>query len=588
MDLQVKAEPLARRLPERDRELARPTAADPVNAGSDADTARFPGSPWRVIAVVTIVGVLMTAAASWAAWSLDRRNEDRLLRVQTRQAAALISAEIGNITSPLGTALRVAIATDGSDEEFSRFMSTQIGPDRLFVDASLWRVEGSSLQLVTAVGAPPESLSSSTDELMRLAMHADSFVVAGLPIGSMTRVVYALADPSTPGYVVLARRAIPANRQVPVESHSAFSNLHFVTYLGDSTRSADLATTDVAPSELPLRGRTDRTKIPFGNTVITLVTSPAGRLGGDLGAQLPWIFIAVGSLMTAATAAGSTRLVRHRRDAEHDADTITRLYEQLDHRFGEQRHISETLQRALLPQRNPPVPGLDVASRYAAGTRGVEVGGDWYSIVLVDDDHFAFVVGDVSGRGLSAAAIMARLRFTLRAYLLEGHLPDKALQMCRRQIDVVEDGHFATVLVGVGNIATREVTLANAGHLNPLVLTDSSAEFVATKVGVPLGVAKSADYQLTTFTMAPNSTLLAFTDGLVERRGEDLLRGLDRLAAAAPTREPSLDDSLARILSTMHNDGSEDDIAILAFRWIAPSPGSRETRASGPGPSEPA
>jgi serine phosphatase RsbU (regulator of sigma subunit) len=239
----------------------------------------------------------------------------------------------------------------------------------------------------------------------------------------------------------------------------------------------------------------------------------------------------------------------------------------LDDRFGEQRHISETLQRALLPQRNPPVRGLEIASRYVGGTRGVEVGGDWYSIVPVDDEQFAFVVGDVSGRGLSAATVMARLRFTLRAYLLEGHPPDRALEMCNRQIDITGDGHFATVMVGIGNIDTRELTIANAGHLSPLVLTDSAAGFISTKVGVPLGVDTSSHYELTTHVMPPRSTFVAFTDGLVERRGEDLDRGLDRLAAAAAVRGASLDESLTGILSAMNHDGSEDDIAILAFRW---------------------
>ena len=67
---------------------------------------------------------------------------------------------------------------------------------------------------------------------------------------------------------------------------------------------------------------------------------------------------------------------------------------------------------------------------------GVDVGGDWYSIVGIDDTHFGFVVGDVSGRGVEAAAIMARIRFTIRAYLLEGHSPSKALHMCSEQLDV--------------------------------------------------------------------------------------------------------------------------------------------------------
>jgi serine phosphatase RsbU (regulator of sigma subunit) len=540
-----------------------------VEAASVGDRSRAPRASWRLVVAVIFVGLVVSAGASWGVWSADRRNEDRLLGVQTRQAAALISAEVVNITSPLVTALHVAIVTTGDGEQFATYMSTQIGSGRLFDGASLWRLEGSSPSLVTSVGVDPTSASSSSaiSELVRQASHSNSFVVAGLPAESMTQVVYALADASTPGLVVLGQRGIPPNRRVPIESHSAFSNLHYVTYLGDTTRSADLATTDVDPSELPLRSGTYRTTIPFGNTVITLVTSRARRLGGSLGAQLPWIFLAAGSLMTVVTAAGSAVLVRRRRVAEHDAATITRLYEQLDHRFGEQRHISETLQRALLPQRNPSIPGLEVASRYVAGTRGVDVGGDWYSIIRLDDNHFGFVVGDVSGRGLSAATIMARLRFTLRAYLLEGHPPERALQMCGRQIDVIDDGHFATVLVGVGNLTTRAMTLANAGHLNPLLLTSTTATYITTEVGVPLGVGTRADYQLTTFTMPPNSTLIAFTDGLVERRGEDLLKGMDRLAATAAALGTSLDDSLSRILSTMHHDGPEDDIAILAFQW---------------------
>src|SRR5207244_3645246 len=155
--------------------------------------------------------------------------------------------------------------------------------------------------------------------------------------------------------------------------------------------------------------------------------------------------------------------------------------------------------------------------------------------------------------------VMGRLRFTLRAYLMEGHPPNIALQMCNRQIDVVADDHFATVLVGVGNLTTRQVTFANAGHLNPLILTDAGAEYVTTEVGVPLGVEASAGYELSTITMPPGSTLIAYTDGLVERRGEDLLRGMDRLAATAANRLPSLDDSLAGILSTMNHEGPEDD-----------------------------
>jgi serine phosphatase RsbU (regulator of sigma subunit) len=230
----------------------------------------------------------------------------------------------------------------------------------------------------------------------------------------------------------------------------------------------------------------------------------------------------------------SAQLVSRRERAERDSATITDLYAKLDVLYSQQRGIAETLQRALLPRANPTIPGLEIATRYVAGADGVDIGGDWYSIVVIDDRHFAFVVGDVSGRGVSAAAVMARLRFTTRAYLLEGHPPDAVLQMCSHQLDINDDGHFATVLIGLVDRDTREVTLANAGHPEPLIIVGAHADYAATTVGPPLGTV-TARYVSTSFVMAPGSVLLAFTDGLVERRDQSLDIGLDRLRDIATT-----------------------------------------------------
>jgi serine phosphatase RsbU (regulator of sigma subunit) len=216
---------------------------------------------------------------------------------------------------------------------------------------------------------------------------------------------------------------------------------------------------------------------------------------------------------------------------------------------------------------NPLIPNLEVASRYVAGAGGVEVGGDWFSMIHLDDHRFGFVVGDVSGRGVEAAAIMARIRFTLRAYLFEGHSAAYALSMCSRQIDLAVDRHFATVLVGVGDLSTREITLSNAGHLNPVISSDSGSRFVEVAGGVPLGVSPSS-YDSTTIVMEPGSTLLAFTDGLVERRDEDLDEGLQRLLRAVPPSKAPLETRLTALLAAMTDDLSDDDVAILAFRWV--------------------
>ena len=232
------------------------------------------------------------------------------------------------------------------------------------------------------------------------------------------------------------------------------------------------------------------------------------------------------------------------------ATEIRRLYDELGGLFREQRTIAETLQRALLPKETPHIEGMEIAVEYVPGAKGMEIGGDWYSVIPVDDDRFAFVVGDVSGRGLSAATVMAALRFTIRTYALEGYWPTAILDKCSKQLHVLSDGHFATVLVGVGDLRRREITVANAGHLNPLVIDGESTSFIACRVGVPLGV-PGGTYESVTVTMPPNSTLIAFTDGLVENRAESLDVGLKRLEEAVRGEACPLHLLLAKVIADL-------------------------------------
>jgi serine phosphatase RsbU (regulator of sigma subunit) len=531
-------------------------------------TARF-DSASRVMAVAGLIGLIVTASVSWTAWRIDRNNEHRLLQLQTRQAANVVTSAIVGIQDPLETALDIAVATAGDPAQFASFMSTYTATGGLFVSASLWRTSGPAPVAVASAGeaSAMSPTSPAAQAFIQKAMQTSTFVVTSIAAPGLQRVGYALANPAKSTYAVYAERVIPANRQVPVESNSAFAELYYATYLGPTTSSAALETTDVAVDRLPLSGDTVRETIPFGDSSLTLVTAPIGHLGGAFGAQLPWILLTGGIVLTIAAAFVAGQLVRRRTAAESSAYTISDLYEKLDGLYGQQRTISETLQRAVLPQSNPVIPGLEIASCYVAGDVGVEIGGDWYSVIQVDDDHFAFVVGDISGHGVAAVAIMARIRFTLRAYLVEGHPPNIALALCSRQLDINVDGHMATVLVGIGELNTRRVTLANAGHPNPLVVSANQSNFVNTLVGPPLGVAEMS-YESTTFVMERGSTLVAFTDGLVERRNEDIGVGLQRLATAATSADGPLDALLAGILAELTHEQSEDDTAILAFRWV--------------------
>lgn len=527
--------------------------------------------PLAVGVLIALAGAAVSGLASVTAYHLDQSTERRLLDVQTRQAAALISSAIASIEAPLQTALEIAEVTGGTGAAVTTYLTGQAGKGGPFVSASVWHFGVNGPTRIAAVGHPIPADQSTQMALINQAHQARSLAVSGLPVQELDRIGYALADRSQM-YVVYAVRAIPPDRQVPVEKNSAFSELNYATYLGASTTAANLATTDVEAQSLPLSGHTSRQQIPFGNSVITLVTAARGHLGGTLESELWWLALLVGAVLTVGAAGASVRLARRRIDAEADTQTIGELYERLDDQYGEQRSISLTLQNALLPQTNPDIPGLQIASRYVAGVDGVEVGGDWFSVVAIDEESFAFVVGDVSGRGVRAAAVMARMRFTLRAYLAEGHPPEVALQLAARQLDIQADGHLATTLVGVGRPASREVVLASAGHPPPLLLADGRAEFLDLPVGRPLGVYSkvrlASQYTSVTRTMTPGSVLFVFTDGLVERRDEPLDVGFERLRGVVQSAGGSLDEVVDDVVHTMAGDGAADDLAILALRWL--------------------
>jgi serine phosphatase RsbU (regulator of sigma subunit) len=215
------------------------------------------------------------------------------------------------------------------------------------------------------------------------------------------------------------------------------------------------------------------------------------------------------------------------------------------------------------------VAGVQSATRYLPGTNGVDIGGDWYDLMPLDDGRFFFVVGDVSGRGVAAGSVMAALRFAIRAFVSEGHPPEVILESLRSMIDVADDHHFATVLCGIADVERREVRIASAGHLPPLCVQAGSAEFLDTPVGVPIGVRSTHPYRSSVVALPANATLLVYTDGLIERRGENLDVGLERLRTVAGSAASNpLDAMLDTVVSELAHAGLEDDTAILGVRWL--------------------
>jgi serine phosphatase RsbU (regulator of sigma subunit) len=292
-------------------------------------------------------------------------------------------------------------------------------------------------------------------------------------------------------------------------------------------------------------------------------------LGGSLPQTLPWAIALVGGLLTLVAVAVTVRLIERRRGAERLARRLETVAEENRRLYAQQRGIAQTLQHALLPDRLPQLPGLQASARYEPGVEGVEVGGDWYDLIELDERRLLLVVGDVSGRGLRAATTMAALRYAIHAYAAQGDSPPSLLAKLSKLVDVGAAGQLATVLCALIDVQARRVSVSSAGHLPPLMITDGHGQFVHTEVGLPVGVDRGAAYAATTITAPPGATLLAYTDGLVERRGESIDAGLERLRRRASGNHETLDDLLTRVVGGLREEAASDDTAVAGVRWVS-------------------
>ncbi|MEU2060212.1 PP2C family protein-serine/threonine phosphatase [Streptomyces sp. NPDC013455] len=224
------------------------------------------------------------------------------------------------------------------------------------------------------------------------------------------------------------------------------------------------------------------------------------------------------------------------------------------------------LQRALLAEPGRPHPNLDVAVRYLpAGSRAL-VGGDWCETVRLHFGRTLLVVGDVMGHGLESAVDMNAYRSSLR-YIAAADLPPHRVL---RQMDDIASGEAerrpATCLLARVDPGRGQVTLASAGHLPPaLIGRDGAASLLPVPAGPPLSTGLGG-YESATHRLAPGETLVLFTDGLVERRGEDIDCSLARLAALRFDAGDALDTVLDSILGRLDARHAEDDVAVLAAR----------------------
>jgi phosphoserine phosphatase RsbU/P len=224
----------------------------------------------------------------------------------------------------------------------------------------------------------------------------------------------------------------------------------------------------------------------------------------------------------------------------------------------------EALQRSLIPSALSAVAGTEMAGRYVPGS-GV-VGGDWYDVFTLPSGDLCVVIGDVAGSGLPAAVIMGRMRSALRAYALETPDPAEVLRRLDRKMQHFEPDALATVLYAVFDPALDQVHVCMAGHFPPVIaLPGQPAELASIATGLMIGVSPDAPRRVTTLPIPAGALLCFYTDGLIERPGQLIDDGLERLRRVVMAKPPEV--VCAEVMGELvGSEPARDDIALLIIR----------------------
>lgn len=240
-------------------------------------------------------------------------------------------------------------------------------------------------------------------------------------------------------------------------------------------------------------------------------------------------------------------------------------------RYDVEHATAIAFQQASLPAALPATEGAAVAARYRPATSSAAVGGDWYDVFSLADGRIALVVGDVVGHGMTAAAAMGNLRSSVRVLASVMPEPTALLRYLNVEIASIPDGFGATMAYGVIDVPSGRFDYVRAGHLPPLVLRfEGGAELPDGEPWPPLGVTPQSEPGTHTVVLSAGDTVVLYTDGVIERRGESLSVGLERLSAAGAALGDLDPDDLCDALleAIVPSDDQADDVAILAIRML--------------------
>jgi serine phosphatase RsbU (regulator of sigma subunit) len=414
------------------------------------------------------------------------------------------------------------------------------------------------MAVLQRLGSLPRSVHGSTEKACAAALEVLAEARTDCPFG----VVYLLgpdAHTAAPvasygieGDVDLAGGVFPAQVREAITTGAMVTTAGLATVLPGLSRAgaspageADVDTAFVLP--LTVAGQ----HTPVG--ALVLGTSPHLLMDEDYRAFLT---LAAGQVAAAVTDAQAVQAERSRAEERAEFDNARAQF------FTE---VAVTLQRAVL---GPTVLPEGFAVHYEPASGTLEVGGDWYDVVDLPDGRYGVVVGDVVGRGLPAAAVMGQLRSAIRALLLESHSPAHVLAALDRFAELVPGASCSTVCCAVVDPGAGTLRYSSAGHVPAIVVdADGASRYLTAAGSLPLAVVADLVRPQHDVVLAPGSTLLLYTDGLVERRDEDLDAGMARATTALRDGRHLPPVELAGLLTDqLLSDAPDDDVAFLVYR----------------------
>jgi hypothetical protein len=234
--------------------------------------------------------------------------------------------------------------------------------------------------------------------------------------------------------------------------------------------------------------------------------------------------------------------------------------------YARQAHAALVLQRSMLPTRLPQLPGTEIAHRYLPCSDSAYVGGDWFDAIDLPGRKVALVVGDVMGHGLHAAAVMGQLRTAVQTLAMLDLSPGQVLQHLDRIARRFSDTHLATCLYCVYDPITRRATIANAGHVPPILIRPTrGARALTVPAGIPIGVG-GVPFETIDIDIPDGGILVLYTDGLIESPGGDIERGITALCEALDDSDRSLDAACRAAMRVLDAAQRRDDAAVLMAR----------------------